>query len=72
MTTRSWQSYFRSFRSLAFGVTLSAAFFATGCASGPSLKQKADDRTEQRANARKQADFEKSLPPTQSKPVFKP
>lgn len=51
----------------------SAAAFFGGCASqGPSLKERADEAAQRRKSHKEQEEFTKSLPPTDSKPIFKP
>jgi hypothetical protein len=62
---------FANVRPLVACVCVAAAL--TGCAApGPSLKQQADESAARKVEHRKQEEFTKSLPPTQSTPIYKP
>ena len=59
-------------RFLCIATLAASALCAVSCSNGPSMKQRADESTERGEAAKKQEAFGKSLPPTQSKPIFKP
>lgn len=57
-------------RALLLGL---AATLLSACGSqGPSLKERADEAAQRKKSNKEQEDFAKSLPPTESKPIFKP
>lgn len=57
----------RAIALVAVGVLLSACG-----APGPSLKERADEAAQRKKANKEQEEFAKSLPPTDSKPIFKP
>jgi hypothetical protein len=57
----------------AICVAFVAEFMLAGCgAPGPSIKERVDEAAARRKQNKEREDFASSLPPTQSKPVYKP
>ena len=62
-----------SYRTARGALLAGTATVLVACAApGPSIKQRADEATERRKANKASEDFAKTLPPTDSKPIFKP
>ncbi len=62
----------RFFSSLICTILIGATAALVGCAQGPSIKQRADEAVTERTKNKQSEEFAKSLPPTQSTPIYKP
>ncbi|MFL6583570.1 MAG: hypothetical protein ACJ8KU_03530 [Chthoniobacterales bacterium] len=60
-------------RLLVILALFAAVISVPGCGPpGPSIKQQADEHAATKKAQKQEEDFARSLPPTQSKPVYKP